>query len=133
LYVFTLLLLLLLLLLACRRDAATGEVRIGIFTTRDVGVEEELTYDYMFEHYGLSGMAQGFKCHCGAKNCRWVVRLQLHTTCVLNHSVSCVVRRPRWYACGAGQLPVRQVLPAVLIVTVASAVCSTTVFTCSTV
>jgi SET domain-containing protein len=54
----------------CRRDAATGEVRIGIFTTRDVGVEEELTYDYMFEHYGLSGMAQGFKCQCGAKNCR---------------------------------------------------------------
>jgi hypothetical protein len=54
----------------CRRDAATGEVRIGIFTTCDVGVHEELTYDYMFEHYGLSGMAQGFKCQCGAKNCR---------------------------------------------------------------
>ncbi|KAF6258157.1 hypothetical protein COO60DRAFT_1152954 [Scenedesmus sp. NREL 46B-D3] len=52
------------------RDAATGEVRIGIFTTRDVPLHEELTYDYMFEHYGLSGMAQGFKCQCGAKNCR---------------------------------------------------------------
>lgn len=54
-----------------RRDAATGEVRIGIFTTRAVASSEELTYDYMFEHYGLSsGLAQGFKCQCGAKNCR---------------------------------------------------------------
>jgi hypothetical protein len=67
----TVLLLLLLPSSLRRRDAATGEVRIGIFTTRDVGVNEELTYDYMFEHYGLSGMAQGFKCQCGAKNCRW--------------------------------------------------------------
>lgn len=57
-----------------RRDAATGEVRIGIFTTREVSGYEELTYDYMFEHYGLSsGLAQGFKCQCGAKNCRLVV------------------------------------------------------------
>jgi hypothetical protein len=55
---------------AARRDAATGEVRIGIFTRRAVGVNEELTYDYMFEHYGLSSVAQGFKCQCGAKNCR---------------------------------------------------------------
>lgn len=32
---------------------------------------EELTYDYMFEHYGLSkGVAQGFRCMCGAANCR---------------------------------------------------------------
>lgn len=54
-----------------RRDAATGEVRIGIFTRRSVAEDEELTYDYMFEHYGVSGMAQGFKCQCGAKNCRW--------------------------------------------------------------
>jgi hypothetical protein len=81
--------LLLLLLLVCRRDAATGEVRIGIFTTRDVGVEEELTYDYMFEHYGLSGMAQGFKCQCGAKNCRCV------TLCFLVYFVS----RLGWLLC----------------------------------
>eukprot|EP00879_Flechtneria_rotunda_P017339 GHRR01018163.1.p1 GENE.GHRR01018163.1~~GHRR01018163.1.p1 ORF type:complete len:1141 (+),score=450.05 GHRR01018163.1:168-3590(+) len=53
------------------RDAATGEVRIGIFTRKDVAPGEELTYDYMFEHYGLSsGLVQGFKCQCGAKNCR---------------------------------------------------------------
>eukprot|EP00775_Hariotina_reticulata_P011777 gene11777-11922_t len=52
------------------RDAATGEVRIGIFTRRPVAPNEELTYDYMFEHYGLSSVAQGFKCQCGAKNCR---------------------------------------------------------------
>ena len=55
---------------AVRRDAATGEVRIGIFSTRDIREDEELTYDYMFEHYGLAGMAQGFQCQCGAKNCR---------------------------------------------------------------
>lgn len=45
-------------------------MRIGIFSTRDIREDEELTYDYMFEHYGLADMAQGFKCQCGAKNCR---------------------------------------------------------------
>lgn len=54
----------------CRRDAATGELRIGIFTTRPVSELEELTYDYMFEHSGVGALARGFKCMCGAKNCR---------------------------------------------------------------
>ena len=54
-------------------DAASGEVRVGIFAARDVAAGEELTYDYMFEHYGLSaGAANGFRCRCGAKNCRCV-------------------------------------------------------------
>lgn len=53
-----------------RRDAATGELRIGIFTTRPVSELEELTYDYMFEHSGVGALARGFKCMCGAKNCR---------------------------------------------------------------
>jgi hypothetical protein len=58
-----------------RRDAATGELRIGIFTTRPVAALEELTYDYMFEHSGVGALAQGFKCMCGAKNCRCAVRV----------------------------------------------------------
>lgn len=53
-----------------RRDAATGEVRIGIFTTRPVSELEELTYDYMFEHSGVGALAHGFRCMCGSKNCR---------------------------------------------------------------
>lgn len=57
---------------AVRRDAATGEVRIGIFTTRPVMELEELTYDYMFEHSGVGALARGFKCMCGARNCRCV-------------------------------------------------------------
>jgi hypothetical protein len=54
----------------CRRDAATGEIRIGIFTTRPVMGNEELTYDYMFEHSGVGALAHGFKCMCGAATCR---------------------------------------------------------------
>jgi hypothetical protein len=57
-------------LAAHRRDAATGELRIGIFTTRPVSELEELTYDYMFEHSGVGALARGFKCMCGARNCR---------------------------------------------------------------
>jgi SET domain-containing protein len=46
-------------------------VRIGIFTLREVAPGEELTYDYMFEHYGLTqGSAAGFRCLCGAPQCR---------------------------------------------------------------
>ena len=47
-------------------------MRIGIFTTRAVPDLEELTYDYMFEHSGVGALARGFKCMCGARNCRWV-------------------------------------------------------------
>lgn len=45
-------------------------MRIGIFTTRPVLELEELTYDYMFEHSGVGALARGFKCMCGARNCR---------------------------------------------------------------
>jgi hypothetical protein len=47
-----------------------GETRIGLFTTRAVKENEELTYDYQFQHAGLHAAAQGFRCMCGAPNCR---------------------------------------------------------------
>jgi len=51
-------------------DAATGEARVGLFTTRDVARGEELHYDYMLEHQGSSVAAQGYRCLCGAPSCR---------------------------------------------------------------
>ncbi|KNC87002.1 hypothetical protein SARC_00855 [Sphaeroforma arctica JP610] len=43
-----------------------GETRIGIYTTRDVEPNEELTFDYQMEREGELNQ----KCHCESKNCR---------------------------------------------------------------
>lgn len=43
-----------------------GEIRIGIFATRDLKAGEELTFDYQFERFG--GKKQ--RCYCGESNCR---------------------------------------------------------------
>lgn len=53
-------------------DAATGEVRVGIFTLRDVAPGEELVYDYHFQQlFGQENGDEGeYSCRCGAAKCR---------------------------------------------------------------
>ena len=51
------------------RDASTGEIRVGIFTKKDVPAGEELVYDYNFEHI-MEGGGLKYTCQCGAHNCR---------------------------------------------------------------
>jgi len=50
-------------------DAATGEVRVGIFALRDIDLGEELCYDYNFEHI-IDNSGAKYSCQCGAPNCR---------------------------------------------------------------
>ena len=51
-------------------DAATGEVRVGIFAMRDIEAGEELSYNYQFQHFAHGEAAKtSFDCRCGAPNC----------------------------------------------------------------
>ena len=53
----------------CRIEKWTigGEYRIAVFAERDIPVDQELTYDYRFESFGLNQ-----KCLCGSLNCRGI-------------------------------------------------------------
>lgn len=52
-------------------DNATGQTHVGIFAVRDIPVGTELTYNYCFEDYGLSGKSRtrSFMCQCGTSSC----------------------------------------------------------------
>ncbi len=56
------------------------QVRVGIFSLRDVLPGEELTYDYMFQHFGLAAAAGAYRCKCGAPNCRGTMDTQPERT-----------------------------------------------------
>jgi len=43
-----------------------GEDRIGIFAKRDIEAGEELTFDYLYQRFGMKKQ----KCYCGSANCR---------------------------------------------------------------
>ncbi|EFN54848.1 hypothetical protein CHLNCDRAFT_35816, partial [Chlorella variabilis] len=61
-------------------DAGNSEVRVGIFSLRDVLPGEELTYDYQFQHFGLAAAAGAYRCKCGAPNCRGTMDTQPERT-----------------------------------------------------
>lgn len=42
-------------------DAATGEIRIGIFAADDIEPGTELAYDYQFQHAGLAQDAGAYR------------------------------------------------------------------------
>ncbi|PSC72083.1 histone H3 Lys 36 methyltransferase ASH1 isoform A [Micractinium conductrix] len=57
-------------------DAGNSEVRVGIFSLRDILQGEELTYDYQFQHFGLAAAAGAYRCKCGAPDCRGTMDTQ---------------------------------------------------------
>ena len=52
------------------------QVRVGIFSLRDILQGEELTYDYQFQHFGLAAAAGAYRCKCGAPDCRGTMDTQ---------------------------------------------------------
>ncbi len=49
-------------------DSSSKATQIGIFALKDIEANEELTFNYNFEHYGSEGAAS-FECKCGSPNC----------------------------------------------------------------
>lgn len=52
-------------------DSVTGQTHVGIFAIQDIAVGTELTYNYCFQDFGLSGKSQkrSFCCKCGTSSC----------------------------------------------------------------
>jgi len=75
-------------------DAATGEIRVGIFTLRDVAPGEELVYDYHFQQlFGQENGDEGeYSCRCGAPKCRGTM------DATLDRATDCGRRIEVWWA-----------------------------------
>ncbi|CAF1412778.1 unnamed protein product [Rotaria sordida] len=52
-----------------------GEYRMGIFSKRDLNINEEITIDYRFETFGTSDLTNE-KCYCGASTCRGTINIK---------------------------------------------------------
>lgn len=50
---------------ALQKWVVGSSVRVGLFTTRDVKMGSELTFDYKFERYGMNAQP----CYCGEAIC----------------------------------------------------------------
>lgn len=82
------------LLPACGPDPMV-QVRVGIFSLRDILPGEELTYDYQFQHFGLAAAAGAYRCKCGAPNCRGTMDTQPERM-----RVGCWSGGVGWLVCG---------------------------------
>jgi hypothetical protein len=51
---------------ATQKWNVAGELRVGIFATKDIPAGEEITFDYQLD---TLGNADKKPCHCGAQNC----------------------------------------------------------------
>ncbi|GAB0493264.1 hypothetical protein MMPV_004540 [Pyropia vietnamensis] len=77
-------------------DAATGEMRVGIFTLEPVAAGAELTYDYRF-YDGAPRDGGAYVCRCGSAVCRgW---LDAHPDRMRRYGTRVSVRwdNARWY------------------------------------
>lgn len=73
-------------------DAATGEIRVGIFTLRDVAPGEELVYDYHFQQLFGQDAGGEYQCRCGAAKCRGTM------DATLDRAADCGRRIEIWWA-----------------------------------
>jgi histone-lysine N-methyltransferase SETD2 len=55
-----------------------GEYRMGIFSKRDLNINEEITIDYRFETFGTVDSANE-KCYCGAPTCRGTISVKTNS------------------------------------------------------
>ncbi|ORM39972.1 Variant-silencing SET domain-containing protein [Babesia sp. Xinjiang] len=71
-----------------------GTLRMGVFAQRRIASGEEVTYNYGFSSRGVGG---GFKCLCGAKNCRGMVGVQQDTTAETLEEIECAKSEGKEY------------------------------------
>lgn len=63
---------------SCNPNCATqkwivnGELRVGLFATKAIAADTELTFDYKYVRYGASAQ----RCLCGEPNCKGIIGIQ---------------------------------------------------------